>query len=374
MNEPTARKPRVAAVVFGGRSSEHGISCVTAGSVLSVIDRDAYDVVPVGITTDGRWVLAADDPARLAITGSVLPSVDAAGAPVALLGASQGADLVVAEPARVPSVIGEVDVVFALLHGPWGEDGTLQGLLEMAGVRYVGSGVLASALGMDKTFMKVAFQGVGLPVTPGIVVTSVQWEQDRAGVLARVEELGFPAFAKPARAGSSMGISKIHDSREVVDAIEKAMRHDPKVLVEQSMEGAREIECGVLGTVDGPPETSRPGEVRAGGDHEFYDFEAKYLADQHTEIDIPADLPAGSEQELRAMAVRAFEALGCEGLARVDFFVMPDGAVVINELNTMPGFTPTSMYPQMWAETGLSYPELVDRLLQLALRRGTGLR
>ena len=367
------RKPRVA-VVFGGRSSEHGISCVTAGSVLAAIDREAYDVVPVGIATDGRWVLEADEPGRLAIRGKDLPEVDAKRAPVALMGAATGTDLVVTEAASVPSVIGEVDVVFPLLHGPWGEDGTLQGMLEMAGVRYVGSGVLASAVGMDKAFMKVVLQAAGLPVTPGIVVTRTEWEQDPVSCCARIEELGFPSFAKPARAGSSMGISKVHDASEVADALEEAFRHDPKVLVEQSMEGAREIECGVLGTLEGPPETSRPGEVRTGGDHEFYDFEAKYLADQHTEIDIPADLPADVEQQLRAMAVRAFEALSCEGLARVDFFVMPDGSLVINELNTMPGFTPTSMYPQLWAATGMSYPELVDRLVQLALRRDTGLR
>ena len=371
--DKTARKPRVA-VVFGGRSSEHGISCVTAGSVLAAIDRDAYDVVPVGIATDGRWVLEADEPGRLAIRGKDLPEVDAERSPVALMGATTGTDLVVTDPASVPSVIGEVDVVFPLLHGPWGEDGTLQGMLEMAAVRYVGSGVLASAVGMDKAFMKVVLQAAGLPVTPGIVVTRTEWEQDPIGVRTRIEDLGFPSFAKPARAGSSMGISKVHDADEITDALEEAFRHDPKVLVEQSMEGGREVECGVLGTLEGPPETSRPGEVRTGGDHEFYDFEAKYLADQHTEIDIPADIPAEIEQQLRAMAVRAFEALSCEGLARVDFFVLPDGSLVINELNTMPGFTPTSMYPQLWAASGMSYPELVDRLVQLALRRDTGLR
>ncbi|MBC2933339.1 D-alanine--D-alanine ligase family protein [Nocardioides sp. zg-1228] len=371
--DSATRKPRVA-VVFGGRSSEHGISCVTAGSVLAAIDRGAYDVVPVGIATDGRWVLERDEPARLAIRGSDLPQVDADRSPVALRGATTGTDLVVTEASSVPSVIGEVDVVFPLLHGPWGEDGTLQGMLEMAGVRYVGSGVLASAIGMDKAYMKVVLQAAGLPVTPGIVVTRTEWEQDPVGCRARIEELGFPSFAKPARAGSSMGISKVHDATEVADALEEAFRHDPKVLVEHSMEGAREVECGVLGTFEGPPETSRPGEVRTGGDHEFYDFEAKYLPDQHTEIDIPAHVSAETEQELRAMAVRAFEALSCEGLARVDFFLMPDGSLVINELNTMPGFTPTSMYPQLWAATGMSYPDLVDRLVQLALRRDTGLR
>ena len=373
MKETTPAKPRVV-VVFGGRSSEHGISCITAGSVLAAIDREAYDVVPVGIAPDGRWVLAADEPGRLTIRGNELPVVDGAGSPVSLMGVTRGADLVVAEPARVLSVVGEIDVVFPLLHGPWGEDGTLQGMLEMAGVRYVGSGVLASAVGMDKAYMKVVLQSAGLPVTPGIVVTRAEWQHDPDGVLGRVEEIGFPSFAKPARAGSSMGISKIHASHEIAEALEEAFAHDPKVLVEVSMEGAREIECGVLGTLDGAPETSRAGEVRPGGDHEFYDFEAKYLADQHTRIDIPADLEAETEQQVRAMAIRAFDALSCEGLARVDFFVLPDGSLVINELNTMPGFTPTSMYPQLWAATGMSYPELVDRLLQLALARGTGLR
>ena len=384
MNEPTSdpapdtgaaspRKPRVA-VVFGGRSSEHGISCVTAGSVMAAIDREAYDVVPVGIATDGRWVLEVDEPGRLAIRGTELPAVDEAGTTIALAGSGGSAELVVTEASATPAVLGEVDVVFPVLHGPWGEDGTLQGMLEMASVRYVGSGVLASAVGMDKSFMKVVLAAAGLPVTPGIVVTRAEWEQDPVGSRARVEDLGFPSFAKPARAGSSMGISKVHDAGEIDLALEEAFRHDPKVLVEQSMEGAREVECGALGTLEGPPETSRPGEVRTGGEHEFYDFEAKYLADQHTEIDIPADLPAEVEQELRALAVRAFEALSCEGLARVDFFVMPDGSLVINELNTMPGFTPTSMYPQLWAASGMTYPELVDRLLQLALKRDTGLR
>jgi len=372
MSAPT-RKPRVA-VVFGGRSSEHGISCVTAGSVLAAIDRETYDVVPVGIAPDGRWVLELDDPARLAIEGDKLPAVDSGRTPVALVGSAGSTELVVSEPADVPDVLGEVDVVFPLLHGPWGEDGTLQGMLEMAGVRYVGSGVLASAVGMDKAYMKVVLAAAGLPVTPGITLTAREWEADRAGCLARTEALGFPSFAKPARAGSSMGISKIHDASEIGEAIEAALEHDPKVLVEEAAVGVREIECGVLESPDGAPETSRPAEVRTGGDHEFYDFEAKYLADQHTEIDLPADLPEDVETELRAMAARAFEAIGCEGLARVDFFVGPDHRLVINEINTMPGFTPTSMYPQMWAESGVDYPTLVDRLIRLALARGTGLR
>lgn len=367
-------KPRVA-VVFGGRSSEHAISCITAGSVLAAIDRDKYDVVPVGIARDGRWVLESGDPERLQIAaGNALPEVDGSRASLMLTQEQSGTDLVVHEPAQPPRTLGEVDVVFPVLHGPWGEDGTIQGMFEMAGVRYVGAGVLASALGMDKAFMKIAFEAAGLPVTPGVVVHRREWERDAASVTAQVEAVGFPAFAKPARAGSSMGISKIHDASEITDALQAAFEHDPKVLIETSMEGAREVECGVLESLDGPPDTTRLGELRVGGDHEFYDFEAKYLPDQQTEIDIPADVPAEVEERAREMAVRAFEAVSGEGLARVDFFLMPDGRLVVNELNTMPGFTPTSMYPQLWAHAGLSYPQLVDRLLGLALARDTGLR
>lgn len=373
MNESSSSKPRVA-VVFGGRSSEHGISCVTAGSVLAAIDRDTYDVVPVGITTDGRWVLESEDRERLAIHGSTLPSVDEQGRQVSLVGTGESHELVVSSPTAPPEVIGDVDVVFPLLHGPWGEDGTIQGMLDLAGVRYVGSGVLASAMGMDKVFMKIALEAAGLPVTRGIVVSRREWERDPGAATQRILELGFPVFTKPPRSGSSIGISRVSRPEEIAPAMELALEHDAKVLVEVGMVGAREVECGVLGSTDGDPRASRVGEVRTGGEHTFYDFEAKYLADQHTVIDIPAVLPEGVEEQVRDLAVRAFEALSCEGLARVDFFLMPDGRLVINELNTMPGFTPTSMYPQMWAAAGLSYPELIDELLRLALERTTGLR
>jgi D-alanine-D-alanine ligase len=371
MSQP---KKRVA-VVFGGRSSEHAISCVTAGSVLQAIDRSKYDVVPVGIATDGRWVLESGDPERLRIQGpDRLPSVDGGRATIALAPDSHATDLVVTEAAQPPRTLGEVDVVFPVLHGPWGEDGTIQGMLEMAGVRYVGAGVLASAVSMDKAYMKVVLAAAGLPVMPSITVTARQWASDPAGCRDRAEALGFPLFLKPARGGSSIGISKAHDASELDAGIEEALRHDPKVLVEVSAEGGREVECGVLQALDGTAETSQPAELRVGGDHEFYDFEAKYLPGQHTEIDIPADLPADVAARLRELAAQAFEAVGAEGLARVDFFVMPDGSLVVNEINTMPGFTPTSMYPQMWAASGLDYPALVDRLIRLALQRGTGLR
>ena len=244
MTSPT-RKPRVA-VVFGGRSSEHGISCVTAGSVLAAIDDEKYDVVPVGIATDGRWVLESGDTSRLAITGSTMPAVDGDRAGVALLRDQDATDLVVADASTVPEVIGAVDVVFPLLHGPWGEDGTIQGMLEMAGVRYVGAGVLASAVGMDKAYLKVVLRAAGLPVLPGVVVTSREWERDPDDCRRRVADLGYPVFAKPARGGSSFGISKVHDASELDDAIALAQEHDPKVLLEKAAPG-RLPRAGVRG-------------------------------------------------------------------------------------------------------------------------------
>jgi D-alanine-D-alanine ligase len=368
---PARAKPRVA-VVFGGRSAEHGVSCLTAGSVLGAIDRDRYDVVPVGISTAGQWVLETDSGERLAITGDTLPEVDEK-APAVVLSNSE---LVVTEAGEVPRVLGEVDVVFPVLHGPFGEDGTIQGLLEMAGVRYVGAGVLASAVGMDKHYMKVVFQAVGLPVTPYAVFTANQWGSDRSACKESAAALGYPLFVKPARAGSSFGITKAHGPDELDDAVAEAQRHDPKVLVEAFAGGAREIECGVLQSLDGdgPPEASVVAEIKVGGGHEFYDFAAKYLPEQATELDVPARVGDDVSERVRGLAIRAFQAIGAEGLARVDFFVMPDGAVVINEINTMPGFTPTSVFPRMWAATGLDYPALVDRLITMAARRPLGLR
>ena len=369
---PTARI-RVA-VVFGGRSSEHQVSCVTAGSVLSAIDRDRYDVVPIGVTREGRWVLAADEPGRLTISGRSLPEVDGAGASVVLAGDPTRRDLMVSEPTDVPTELGAVDVVFPLLHGPYGEDGTIQGLLELAGVPYVGSGVFASAAGMDKGHMKAMLQAAGLPVGPYAVVTERDWDRDKAAVRETAHSLGFPLFVKPARAGSSLGIVKAHDAGELDAAIDEARRHDPRVVLEALIEG-REIECGVLEGLQGAdPDVSVPGEVVVGGGHEFYDFAAKYLPDEGTELVIPADLPAEVAAEVQELAVRAFTALSCESLARVDFFVHDNGRVVINEINTMPGFTPVSMFPLLWRESGIGYPELVDRMIQSALSRRPGLR
>jgi D-alanine-D-alanine ligase len=369
-----SRRPRVA-VVFGGRSSEHAISCITAGAVMDAIDPEKYEVVPVGIARDGRWVLESADTAHLRMSAAgELPSVDGNRAALALLREESHADLVVTEAAQPPRTLGEVDVVFPLLHGPWGEDGTIQGMFEMAGVRYVGAGVLASAVGMDKGYMKVVLEAAGLPVLPGVVITRRRWETETQKCRDEVAALGFPVFCKPARGGSSIGISKVADPDGLDAAILAAQEHDPKVLVESAAIGAREVECGVLETLDGEVETSVPAEIRIGGEHEFYDFAAKYLPEQHTEVDVPADLPDDVAQRMRQLAAQAFEAVAGEGLARVDFFVMPDHSLVVNELNTMPGFTPTSMYPQMWQASGLGYAELVDRLISLALQRGTGLR
>lgn len=367
------RKIRVA-VVFGGRSSEHAISCVTAAGVLRVIDRERYDVVPVGIGTDGRWVLESGDPERLSITDGKLPEVQA-GLPI-LFGQQE---LVVNEPGEVPRTLGEVDVVLPLLHGPYGEDGTIQGLLEMTGLRYVGAGVLSSAVGMDKQYMKVVFEAAGLEVVPYVVIRARDWRRDAQACRDAVDKLGYPVFVKPSRGGSSLGVSKVSDPDELDDAIAEAQRHDPKVIVEASANDPREIEVGVLGALGGAaPDVSVCGEItiNGGGGHDFYDFETKYLpeGEEHVALTVPADLPEETVAQIQAQALTAFDAIEAEGLARVDFFLDADGRVIINEINTMPGFTPTSMFPRLWAASGVDYPALVERLLQLALERPTGLR
>jgi D-alanine-D-alanine ligase len=371
-----ARKPRVA-VVFGGRSSEHGVSVVTAASLLKAIDRSKYDVLPIGITGEGRWALTADAPERMAIADRTMPTVeqvtDHEGA-VVLPVDPANREVVYTEAGTVPKALGEVDVVFPLLHGPYGEDGTLQGLLELSGVPYVGAGVLASAIGMDKEYMKRVFTSFGLAVGPYTVIRPRDWDRDRAAardrVLAFAAEHGWPLFVKPARAGSSIGISKVDGPEGLDTAIAEARRHDPKVVVEALLRG-REIECGVLEFEDGP-RASVPAEIPPVTAHAFYDFEAKYI--DSAEGVVPAPLTPEQTAEVQRLAVAAFEAASCEGLVRADFFLLDSGEFVINEINTMPGFTPISMYPRMWQESGVSYPELVDRLIEAALRRSTGLR
>jgi D-alanine-D-alanine ligase len=355
--------------VFGGRSSEHSISCISAGSVIAALDPERYDVVPVGISTDGTWVLESAEPGHLALgPAGELPTVSGS-TEVALL-PSQG--LVVQDASDVPEVLGAVDVVFPVMHGPWGQDGTLQGMLELAGVRYVGAGVLSSAVGTDKAFMKLVFAARGLPVLPWTLVKPGEWDRRRSEVVEAIDSLGYPVFVKPARAGSSFGISRVDSADDLDAAIREAERHDPKVLVEAAAVEAREVEIGVLQGIDGgPAETSEIAEITVHGEHAFYDFEAKYLEESFV---IPAELEDETVGKVRSLAVEAFEALEVEGLARVDFFAFPDGRVVLNEVETMPGFTATSMFPLLWQASGLSYPDLCDRLVQLALTRSTGLR
>ncbi len=347
---------------------------MTASGVLGAIDRSVWDVVAVGITREGRWTLASADPADWTIRDGVMPSVPDAGPtvlPPAQVGESTWSVLEEASGAAGAAVtpLAAVDVVFPLLHGPFGEDGTIQGALELVDVRYVGSGVLASAVGMDKQFMKSAFRAAGLPVTPDVVITEGEpWD----GLRGEIEALGLPVFVKPARAGSSMGISRVDAWEQLDAAVADAVKHDPKVLVEAAVVG-REIETAVLGARSGV-RTSPPGEIVTGGDHAFYDFEAKYLDESHVSLVCPADLPAADAARIQDLARRAYAAVSAEGLARVDVFYGPDGTVTVNEINTMPGFTPTSMYPRMWASGGVSYAELIEELLQAALHRRVGLR
>ena len=375
-NVEVAGKPRPRVVVlFGGRSSEHAVSCVTAAGVLGAIDKDKYDVIPIGIAKTGQWVLTSADTGQWSLSSSLLPEVEPSSSTVTLAEIGGEHQLIVAAPNQIPQELGTVDVVFPVLHGPFGEDGTIQGLLELSDTRYVGAGVLASAVGMDKHFMKVVFEAAGLHVGPYVAVTDRQWLTDPESVRKRVDLLGFPVFVKPARAGSSMGISKV-DSLEGLDAaIEEARLHDLKLVIEAGIVG-REIECAVLeGRGTQPPRTSMPGEISvAGGGHEFYDFNAKYVEDDAAQLSCPADIPEEAIARVRELAAAAFDAVGAEGLSRVDFFYTPDGDIIINEINTMPGFTPKSMYPQMWAASGLSYPALIDELIYLALHRKTGLR
>ena len=374
------RKIRVA-VVFGGRSAEHAVSCASAGLVLGAIDRDRYDVVPIGIARDGRWVLTSGDPARLALGSGELPSVDDVATPGVSVtprtGPGTGA-LVVTGPAEIPPGFGEVDVVLPLLHGTYGEDGTLQGLLEMTGIPYAGAGVLASAAGMDKEYMKILFAARGLPVGPFVVVRDRDWgagapDAERKRVLDEIGDLGWPVFVKPARGGSSIGTSRVTGPADLEAAIEEARRYDLKVLVEAAIQGA-EVECAVLEGADGgPPEASLPGQVIVDPHSAFYDFEAKYMGAE-TSMVIPAPIPDSAAERIRQLACAAFDAISCEGLARVDFFYTPAGEIVVNEINTMPGMTPASGFPMMWAASGLPMPQLIDRIIATALRKAGGPR
>jgi len=360
------------AVVYGGRSSEHAISCVSAGSILRNLDPDRFEVVAVGITPQGSWVLTDANADRLAITDGRLPEVNGTSGTALALAADPGRrGELISLDAGPGEILGAVDVVFPVLHGPYGEDGTIQGLLELAGVPYVGAGVFASAAGMDKEFTKKLLAAEGLPIGDQVVLRA----HDETVELEDRERLGLPVFVKPARGGSSIGVGRVTSWDGLAVAIANARRHDPKVIVEAAVPG-RELECGVLEFPDGRVEASTVGEIRVvgvrGREDAFYDFATKYL-DDAAELDVPAKIDDEVADHIRQLAIKAFRAIDCQGLARVDFFLTDEGPV-INEINTMPGFTTISMYPRMWAASGVDYPTLLAAMVDTAVARGTGLR
>jgi D-alanine-D-alanine ligase len=352
------------AILYGGRSAEHQVSVVSARSVMEALDPDRFEVVPIAITRGGAWMLPDRSPLELTAADGALPEVEAAGAELAVRPQQGGGSggLMVSPP---DGGVDGVDVVFPILHGPFGEDGTVQGLFELADLPYVGSGVLASALAMDKAMAKVVLAQAGLPQAPYLVVPDRDWRADPDRVAAEVAgHLAYPVFTKPARLGSSIGISKVKTPDGLAAGLAAAFAHDPKALVEQGVV-ARELECGVLG--NDAPEASVVGEVIPG--HEFYDFEAKYL-DESLKLEIPAQVPDAVRVRVRELSLRAFRALDCQGFARVDFFYEEaTGRVLLNEVNTIPGFTPKSMFPMLWAASGVAYPDLVARLVDLAVER-----
>jgi D-alanine-D-alanine ligase len=352
------RRHRIA-ILFGGRSAEHEVSCISARSVIDALDPERFEAVPIGITKEGTWHRVTGPP-QLEAGARRLPGITAAAGEQVELARESGETALVGEKgSREP-----IDVVFPILHGPFGEDGTVQGMLDLSGIPYVGAGVLASAVGMDKAMQKVLFTNAQLPVIAHEVVHEREWEEDPEGVEARSGHLGFPLFAKPANLGSSVGISKVKKPEELRPALELAFRYGRKALLERSAEGYREIELAVLGNDD--PVASLPGEILTSG--EFYDYDSKYL-DEGTRLVVPAELEPEVVEGLQRMAVTAFRAIDCAGMARVDFFVREPRELIVNEINTIPGFTSVSMYPRLWEASGLSYPDLIDRLVELAIER-----
>jgi D-alanine-D-alanine ligase len=354
------RRRRVA-VLFGGRSAEHEISCISARSVIDALDAEHTEVVPIGITREGRWHRLAGPPALPSETGRMPEISDGSGAVVELAAQGGSQELVAADGSREP-----IDVVFPVLHGRYGEDGTVQGMLELAGVPYVGAGVLASAIGMDKDVQKRLFLEAGLPVGPFEAVKESEWADDRESVEAATEALGYPVFTKPASLGSSVGVSKVLDASQLTSGMQEAFRFTRKALVEKAAEGAREIECSVLGNDE--PVASVAGEIVPEG-HGFYDYEAKYLDEHGAQLLVPAELKPDVLEEIQRLAVAAFRTIECAGMARVDFFLLGEDELWVNEINTIPGFTSISMYPKLWEASGLSYGALVERLLDLAIER-----
>ena len=347
-------------VLFGGRTSEHEVSLVSAASVINALDKEKYEVLPVGITPEGRWLSAQDAIGLLTNKGSIegLPEH-------VILPDPRKQGLVEVTSSGTPD-IQKLDIVFPVLHGTYGEDGTVQGLLELADVPYVGAGVLGSAVGMDKGIQKQILETAKIRVAHGVVFLISEFEKEQRRITSRVdEEISYPCFVKPANTGSSVGISKVHEQSELARAVRDAAQYDRKIIVEKSIEKAREIECGVLGNDD--PEASVLGEIISS--NEFYDYDAKYVDGKSTSI-IPADLPHWVVKKIQYIACKAFKVLDCAGMARVDFLVQGSGAkIFLNEINTIPGFTSISMFPKLWQASGVSYPELLDRLIRLAMER-----
>jgi len=342
-------------IIFGGRSGEHEVSVVSAQHVIAAADKERFDVVPIGIARSGAWLTPEETEAALARdAASYQKTLDAADA------SRQG---LLARPQALEA-LARVDVVFPVLHGPYGEDGTLQGLLELAGVPYVGAGVAASAIGLDKALMNAVFAQAGLPLPEHRVVLGWRWEAEQDAITRELESaIPYPWFVKPANGGSSVGVSKVRSREDLSEAVQLALRYDRKLVVEQGIKG-REVECAVLGNDE--PQTSPLGEIVY--QREFYDYEAKYL-DPNRQLIAPAHVPAETVARIQAMAVQAYRAIDCAGMARVDFFLLPDGSVCLDEINTIPGFTPISMFPRLWQLAGLTYSQLISRLVDLALER-----
>jgi len=350
-------------IIFGGRSGEHEVSFCSASSIIKAIDKDKYTVVTIGITKEGRWISPQDS--ELALQSGKIDGKNT----VILLNDSFSKSLVCIDNNQrldKSSAMEKLDVIFPVLHGPYGEDGTVQGLLELANIPYVGAGVAASAISMDKDLMKIIFQQKSLPILKWLTIKRKEWQKDKEKILSLVQDdFKYPLFVKPTNLGSSVGITKVHKKEELEKAIDLASSYDRKILIEKGLEEVREIECGVLGNDE--PRASVVGEVKPAG--EFYDYDSKYI-DEGTQLIIPADLPDGVSKEVQEIALRAFQAVDAAGMARVDFFVTKkENKIYLSEINTIPGFTSTSMYPRLWEASGIPYPELIDRLIQIALER-----
>lgn len=372
--------------LYGGKADEHSISCISAAGVLSAVDESRFEIVRIAITKQGEWIVGGEDPRNFHMEEGELPVITkTAETRDVVLDPAKGADgFLVREADGTLTSLGHIDAVFPVLHGPNGEDGTLQGLLEMMQVPYVGCGVLASAACMDKYYAKQLFKAAGINVAPGIALDARKFASDAANnfdayaneILAQVEaaKLEYPLFVKPSRAGSSFGVTKVEsrDAKALADAVFEASKHDWRVLIEQGID-AREIECAVLAARDGEePQASWPGEVvldkRQAGEDQFYDFDSKYMDSAASHVEVPADLPEETLQRVRKTALAAFKAADGRGLSRVDSFVTKDGRVILNEINTMPGFTPISMYPKAWEATGISYSDLITKLIEGVLK------